>query len=105
MLYGGKSSDSLADLRYAKYMKMVSEYVTIKPETMPPTTSAAAFHAYRAFYHTQKWIRYSYKEIVLETHLRLNLNFWKVFMFDKSITILLSRFLYLFDVSQILSKP
>ena len=54
---------------------MVSEYVTIKPETMPPTASAAAFHAYQAFYHTQKWIRYSYKEIGLETHLRLNLNF------------------------------
>ena len=55
MLYGGKSSDSLVDLRYAKYMKMVSESVTIKPETLPPTASAAAFHVYRAFYQTQVW--------------------------------------------------
>ena len=55
MLYCGKSSDSLADLRYAKYMKMVSESVTIKPETLPPTASAAAFHVYRAFYQTQGW--------------------------------------------------
>ena len=48
MLYGGKSSDSLADLRYAKYMKIVSESVTL-----PPTASAAALHAYRAFYQIQ----------------------------------------------------
>ena len=52
MLYGGKSPDSLADLRYAKYMKVVSKSVTVKRKTLPPTVSAAAFHAYRAFYQT-----------------------------------------------------
>ena len=55
MLYGSKSCDSLADLRYVKYMKMVSESVTSKPETLPPTASDAAFHAYRAFHQTQGW--------------------------------------------------
>ena len=36
-------------------MKIVSESVTIKPETLPSTASAAAFHTYREFYQTQKW--------------------------------------------------
>ena len=54
-MYGGKSSDSLADLSYPNYMKMFSESVTIKPETLPPTECAAACHIYRVFYQTQKW--------------------------------------------------
>ena len=55
MLYGGKSFDFLADLRYTKYMKMVSESVTIKPETLSPTARTAAFHAYREFCQTEEW--------------------------------------------------
>ena len=36
-------------------MKMVSESVTIKHETLPTTVSTAAFQAYRTFYQTQEW--------------------------------------------------
>lgn len=54
LLYGGNSFDSLVVLRYTKYIKMVSESVTIKHETLPATASAAELHAYRAFYQTQE---------------------------------------------------
>ena len=49
------NNDNNNDLRWGKYMKIVSESVTIKPETLPSTASAAAFHTYREFYQTQKW--------------------------------------------------
>lgn len=54
LLYGGNSFDSLVVLRYTKYIKMVSESVTVKHETLPATASAAEFHAYRAFYQNQE---------------------------------------------------
>ena len=36
--YCGEDSDSLTDLRYLKYMKMVSSSRTIKSESLPPTS-------------------------------------------------------------------
>ena len=55
ILYSDQSSDSLADLSYANYVKMFSESVTIKSETLPLTESAAACYVYRVFCQTQEW--------------------------------------------------
>ena len=52
-LYGGKNSDTLSSLRYAKYMKMASGKVT--PEKLPPTERAAYFHSLRTFLQVQEW--------------------------------------------------
>ena len=50
VFYVGKGSDSLTDLRYLKYMKMISSQTSIKPESLPPTDRAAMFHAFRVYF-------------------------------------------------------
>ena len=35
LLYGGKDTDNLSSLRYAKYMKMASTTSSVKPEKFP----------------------------------------------------------------------
>ena len=55
LLYGGKRSDSLSSLRYAKYMKMTSITSSIEPEKLPPTERAAYFHSLRVFHQVQEW--------------------------------------------------
>ena len=55
LLYGGKDSDSLSSLRYAKYMKMTSIASSIKPEKLPPTERAAYFHSLRVYHQVQEW--------------------------------------------------
>ena len=44
MIYGGKKNDSLTNLRYVKYMQMVTTFKKIEPHKLPPTTRAAFFH-------------------------------------------------------------
>lgn len=46
-LYGGKLTDSLNSLRYAKFMEMASCGKTLEPERLPPTERAAFFHSLR----------------------------------------------------------
>ena len=50
ILYCGRDSDPLTDLRDLKYMEMASSSRTIKPESLPPTEQAAMFHAYRVHF-------------------------------------------------------
>ena len=40
ILYRGKDSDSLTDLRYLNYMKMASSSRTIRPDNFPPAEQA-----------------------------------------------------------------
>ena len=54
-LYGGKTSDSLTELRYLHYMKMSSSSAAIKPENLPPTERAAMYHFRRTYYQVQEW--------------------------------------------------
>lgn len=54
-IYGGKSSDSLDELRYLNYMKMSLSSANIKPENLPPTQAAANYHIRRTYYQTQEW--------------------------------------------------
>ena len=48
IMYGGKQSDSLNNLRYAKFMEIVSSNkATLDPQKLLPTERAAFFHSLR----------------------------------------------------------
>ena len=49
LLYCGKDSDSLADLRYLKYMKMALSSRTTKPESLRPTELCIFHRKYPRF--------------------------------------------------------
>ena len=55
LLYGGKSSDTLSSLRFAKYLKMTSVSSALKPEKLPPSERAAWFHSHRVYFQVQEW--------------------------------------------------
>lgn len=56
LLYGGKPSDTLNNLRYSKYMQMVStSKSTIEPQKLPPTERAAYYHALRVHLQITLW--------------------------------------------------
>ena len=45
ILYGGKRTDSLNQLRYTKYMETIgSSKSSLDPQKLPPTARAAYFH-------------------------------------------------------------
>ena len=46
-LYGGKNGDSLGELRFKIYMKMVSTSSKVCPSKLPPTERSAHFHSLR----------------------------------------------------------
>ena len=43
LMYGVKKNDSLSNLRYVKYMQMVTSSKKIEPHKLPPTARAAFF--------------------------------------------------------------
>ena len=45
IVFGGKQSDSLNTLRYAKCMEMVASAKNIDPQKLPPTARAAHYHS------------------------------------------------------------
>jgi hypothetical protein len=48
-MYQGKEGDTLNGLRYVRYMNaLASSERSIRPETLPPTESAARFHSLAA---------------------------------------------------------
>ena len=56
-IYGGKASDTLDRLRYQKYCeKVVKNAICVEAKSLPPTSSAAKFHAYRVYYQVQTWL-------------------------------------------------
>ena len=55
IVFGGKQSDSLTTLRYAKYMEMVSSANAVDPQKLPPTVRAAHYHSLRV--HLQVLLR------------------------------------------------
>ena len=55
IVFGGKQSDSLNSLRYAKYMEMVSSAKAIDPQKLPPTARAAHYHSLRVCLQVILW--------------------------------------------------
>lgn len=62
IVYGGKASDSLNTLRYAKYMEMVSSARNVDPQKLPPTTRAAYYHSLRVHLQVIMW-----KELTIDS--------------------------------------
>lgn len=42
--FGGKSGDTLASLRYTKFMQAVTTCFVLEPETLPPTVQCISTH-------------------------------------------------------------
>ena len=55
LLYRGKASDTLADLRYNLYMKMVASAQKIDPSKLPPTEDTAIQHSLRIYLQIWQW--------------------------------------------------
>jgi hypothetical protein len=56
MLYGGNLTDSLDHLRYVQYLNLLAtSSVRLRPERLPPTTNAAAYHLYRVHCQVAQW--------------------------------------------------
>lgn len=56
-LYGGTNDVSLNVLRYQIFQKKVAvAKIFVHPEDLPPTSAAAKFHSYRAYYQVQCWM-------------------------------------------------
>ncbi|XP_066914872.1 uncharacterized protein [Clytia hemisphaerica] len=53
--FGAKASDTLAQMRYKKYMEMVSTSASVQPENLPPTERATYFHALRVHLQVAQW--------------------------------------------------
>ena len=55
-MYGGKQSDSFNNLRYAKFMEIVSSNkATLYPRKLPPTETALFFHSLRVHLQVILW--------------------------------------------------
>ena len=52
MLYGGKTTERLNELRYSRYLNMAVKSSKIRPEALTPTERAAHF---RAYYQLIEW--------------------------------------------------
>lgn len=55
IMYGGKETDCLNALRYAKYMEMVTSTKKIDPHKLPPTERAAHYHSLRVHLQVVQW--------------------------------------------------
>ena len=63
ILYGGKQTDSLNTLRYAKFMEMTSCRRAQEPERLPPTERAVFFHSFRVHHQVIVWIKLSNNDL------------------------------------------
>lgn len=59
-LYGAKTTESLDQYRYVMYLQKLSKKslasASFQLESLPPTSAAAKFHAYRAYHTVQQWL-------------------------------------------------
>jgi len=55
IVFGGKQSDSLNTLRYAKYMEMVASAKNSNPQKLPPTARAAYYHSLHVHLQVILW--------------------------------------------------
>ena len=57
VMFGGKSTDSLASLRYNLFSKrIISAKSFVTPERLPPTESSTKYHCLRVYYQIMVWI-------------------------------------------------
>ena len=54
-VYNGRS-DYLDSLRYTRFCQKVATGTSfVQPESLPPTSAAAAFHSQRVYFQVQQW--------------------------------------------------
>ena len=53
--YGGKPDDTLGELRYIKYMQIITTASALQPERLPTTTNAAGYHSLRVHLQVCQW--------------------------------------------------
>jgi len=55
-LYNDGSEEKLDSLRYTRFCQKVATGSSfVQPESLPPTSAAAAFHSLRVYYQIQEW--------------------------------------------------
>ena len=55
-LYKSRSDECLDSLRYSKFCQKVATGATfVQPESLPPTSAAAAYHSQRVYFQVQQW--------------------------------------------------
>ena len=55
-LYKGRQNENLNELRYRLFCSRISTSTSyVEPRSLPPSTSAAAFHSYRVYHQIQVW--------------------------------------------------
>ncbi|KAK3709221.1 hypothetical protein QZH41_004579 [Actinostola sp. cb2023] len=55
-LYNGKVDENLDFLRYTRFwQKVATGTIGVQPESLPPTSAAAAYHSLRAYFQVQQW--------------------------------------------------
>ncbi len=59
LMYGGKKNDSLNNLRFVKYMEMVTSSKKIESHKLPPTARAAFFPSLREHLQVVIWKSHS----------------------------------------------
>jgi len=65
VLYGGKTYDTLDDLRYASYIRLVSASLgRLQPEKLPPSSRAGYFHILRVHLQAVEWATLSSNVLV-----------------------------------------
>ena len=64
MIYFGKDSDSLTDLRYLKYMKISSYSRTIRPDNFSPAERVAYASCITGIFPIQDWnFNFNFKKV------------------------------------------
>lgn len=57
ILYGGKVSQELDDLRYQRFTEKVKSRTTaVQIQSLPPTEAAVYYHSLRTYYQIQTWL-------------------------------------------------
>lgn len=57
MLYNGKVSQDLDDLRYQRFTeKVASKTTAVQIQSLPPTEAAVYYHSLRTYYQIQSWL-------------------------------------------------
>ena len=63
LLYKGKETDKLADLRYNMYRKMAASASKIDPSKLPPTESTTKYHSQRVYIQIWQWNSFANTEL------------------------------------------
>ena len=53
--YKGEDTESLSDMRYSKFLNMLTQCAKVEPSELPPTERAVYYHALRVHLQVAQW--------------------------------------------------